>query len=107
MTPEQELAYLKAASSEDVCRYLASKVRRARTKSKESQEQFALRSGISIRTYKRFESYGRANLETFIKVLLALERTHYFVPLFAADTPTVKKPTMLDRITALKETKRD
>lgn len=61
---------------------LATKVRQARRRFKASQEVFAEHAGIPLRTYKRFETHGRASLETFIQVLKALDRTSYLALLF-------------------------
>ncbi|KJV24655.1 hypothetical protein VI06_21645 [Aquitalea magnusonii] len=82
MTPEQELNYLKTASSVALCRYLASKIRQYRKLRKESQVSFAKRAGIPLRTFKRMETHGMGHLETFIKALQALEYSHYLQLLF-------------------------
>ena len=82
MTPEQHLENLKLWPEDDVCRYLAHEVRRARVRDGESQKEFAERAGIPLRTYKRFELHGRGSLETFIRALRAMGRTHYLYMLF-------------------------
>ncbi|WP_440030613.1 helix-turn-helix domain-containing protein [Chromobacterium amazonense] len=68
------MEYLKAASHEEICGYLASKIRRERTQRKESQEAFAKRAGVALRTFKRLEIDGRGHLDTFVKVLKALDK---------------------------------
>lgn len=82
MTPEQEQAYLKVASHDEICGYLASKIRRERTQRKESQEAFAKRAGVALRTFKRLEIDGRGHLDTFVKVLKALDKGPYLQLLF-------------------------
>lgn len=61
---------------------------------------FAARAGIALRTYKRFESEGQASLETFLRVLTALERTHSLQLLFPAPPPP-KPPTLIEKVAAL------
>lgn len=63
-----------------------------------SQVEFAKQAGIPVRTYKRFESHGKANLETFIEVLRAMERTHYLFMLFPAPVRIPVTPTLEDRL---------
>jgi transcriptional regulator with XRE-family HTH domain len=88
MTPEQLRENLQLWPEDEVCRYLASEVRRVRLAGGESQREFAARAGVPLRTYKRFESHGRAHLDTFIRALRTLGRTEYLFMLFpAASTP--------------------
>lgn len=58
------------------------KARRHRHETGQSQAEFAKQAGVPLRTYKRFESQGKANLETFIQVLGAMGRTPYLFMLF-------------------------
>jgi hypothetical protein len=82
MDAERELVLLKAWSEAEVCTYLAAKIRRARRSRKESQEVFAERIGVPLRTYKRFEAHGKGTLETFVRALRGIGRTHYMFMLF-------------------------
>jgi DNA-binding transcriptional regulator YiaG len=86
MALEEELVRLRTCSTSEVCHYLGMKVRRLRQDLELSQVVFAAQVGVPLRTYKRFESHGRANLETFIRVLRALERTDYLFMLFPQRT---------------------
>lgn len=102
MDSARELEHLKSIPADKVCEYLAAKIRRIRQEIKESQQVFAQRAGISLRTYKRFECDGSAHLETFVRVLGALERTQYLALLFPqAEIP--KKPTLMERIQEIGE----
>lgn len=105
MNVEQELDKLQTWSVPEVCGYLATKVRRVRREAKESQVEFARRAGIPLRTYKRFETHGKANLETFIQVLAAIERTQYLFMLFPQTPKVPSKPTFDERLRMLKPTK--
>jgi transcriptional regulator with XRE-family HTH domain len=82
MTPEQLRENLQLWPEDEVCRYLASEVRRVRLATGESQRDFAERAGVPLRTYKRFETHGRAHLDTFIRALRTLGRTEYLFMLF-------------------------
>jgi transcriptional regulator with XRE-family HTH domain len=93
MTPEQELEALKDWPEPQVCRLLATRVRRARVAGGESQAEFAERAGVPLRTYKRFELDGKAMLLTFIQILRALGRTQYLTLVFPSPLPP-PRPTM-------------
>ncbi len=53
---------------------LAYKHRLLRKSAKMSQKELADRSGVSLGTLKRFESSGKISLESFLKLLLIIER---------------------------------
>jgi len=106
MTPEQEQAYLKTASHEDVCRYLASKIRRERMLRRESQEALTQRAGVALRTFKRLETNGRGHLDTFVKVLKALDKGHYLQLLFPIPSGSPNTSAWDVRLAALKEKQR-
>lgn len=98
MTPEQELEALKDWPEPQVCRLLATRVRRARLTGEESQAEFADRAGVPLRTYKRFELNGKATLLTFIQILRALGRTQYLTLIFPAPLPP-PRPTVESKLT--------
>ena len=105
MTPEQELAQLRIWSDTEVCGYLATKIRRIRRQAKESQEVFAKRAGVPLRTYKRFETHGKATLETFIQVLRAVGRTQYLFMLLPQPASATAKQSLEERLRKLTPTK--
>jgi transcriptional regulator with XRE-family HTH domain len=89
---------------DQVCRYLATEVRKLRTVAKESQEEFAVRAGIPLRTYKRFEAHGKGRLETFVRVLKTAGRVEYLFMLFPApDTGTVRRATLDEKLALLRK----
>ena len=102
MKQEEELDRLKSWTCLEVCHYLAMKVRRHRRDAGVSQAEFAKQAGIPLRTYKRFESHGRANLETFIEVLRAMERTQYLFMLFPPPVRIAAAPTLEDKLRAVR-----
>lgn len=101
--PNREHEYLRSCSNVEACHYLATKVRQWRRTERLSQVELAARAEVPLRTYKRFETHGKANLETFIQVLRALGRTQYLFMLFP--TPVVKRPSFDERLKQLTPTK--
>lgn len=56
----------------------ASRHRDLRKKAKLSQAELGARSGVSLGSVKRFERTGRISLESFLKLLLILNRLDKF-----------------------------
>lgn len=105
MDPNREHEYLRFCSNKEACQFLATKVRQWRRNEGISQADLAARAEVPLRTYKRFETHGKANLETFIQVLRALGRTQYLFMLFPSGTPAKVKPTLDERLKQLRPTK--
>lgn len=103
MDPNREHEYLRACSNTEVCHYLATKVRKWRQTEGLTQVQLAAQAEVPLRTYKRFETHGKANLETFIQVLRALGRAQYLFMLFPGPVPN--KPTVDERLRQFTPTK--
>jgi DNA-binding XRE family transcriptional regulator len=103
MDINREREYLQTCSNVETCHYLATKVRQWRRTEGLTQVQLAAKAEVPIRTYKRFETYGKANLETFVQVLRALGRTQYLFMLFPAPTP--KMLSLDERLRQLTPTK--
>lgn len=101
MNVQQEFENLRTWPEHQICTYLATKVRAARREYKESQASLAERAGIPLRTYKRFETHGRANLETFVQVLRAIGRTEYLFMLFSPPARVPPRPSVEDRLKQL------
>jgi len=64
----------KDRSIEDICGFLAGRIRSERLRTGHTQEQMALKAGISLRTYKRFEQSGRGSVEQLIRMLMVFDR---------------------------------
>lgn len=101
--PNREHEYLRSCSNFEACHYLGTKVRQWRRTEGLSQVELAARAEVPLRTFKRFESHGKANLETFIQVLRALGRTQYLFMLFPPPMP--KRTTFDERLKQLTPTK--
>lgn len=103
MDLERERLYLHACSNVEACHYLATKVRQWRRIERLTQAELAARAEVPLRTYKRFETHGKATLETFIQVLRVLGRTQYLFMLFP--TPAARRPSLEERLKKLTPTK--
>ena len=56
----------------DIAKELVGKIKQHRKKLKISQAQLATKSGVSLGSIKRFESKYEISLNSFIKILIAL-----------------------------------
>ena len=56
----------------DIAKELVGKIKQHRKKLKISQVQLAVKSGVSLGSIKRFESKYEISLNSFIKILIAL-----------------------------------
>ena len=56
----------------DIAKELIEKIKQHRKKLKISQAQLAVKSGVSLGSIKRFESKYEISLNSFIKILIAL-----------------------------------
>lgn len=62
-----------------------------------SQNEFAKQANVPLRTYKRFEAHGNGSLNTFVRVMMALDRTKYFFMLFPQEPTSKKKSVAVNR----------
>ena len=69
----------------DVLKEIAAKHRLVRKNAKLSQADFAERSGVSLGSIKRFERTGQISLESFFKLLFALDRLQEFDSILLLD----------------------
>ncbi len=66
----------------DIAKELVGKIKQHRKKLKISQAQLATKSGVSLGSIKRFESKYEISLNSFIKILIALNLEHDLENLF-------------------------
>lgn len=85
-------------SSPELCRRLAERIRAERVERGLSQKRFAEACRIPLRTYKRFELNGKANLDTFVRVVLAFERPAGFESLFPPAAPRLAMTRIEQRL---------
>ena len=66
----------------EIAKELVGKIKQHRKKLKISQAQLATKSGVSLGSIKRFESKYEISLNSFIKILIALNLEHDLENLF-------------------------
>ncbi len=66
----------------EIAQELVEKIKQHRKKLKISQAQLAYKSGVSLGSIKRFESKYEISLNSFIKILIALNLEQDFENLF-------------------------
>ena len=66
----------------EIAKELVEKIKQHRKKLKISQAQLASKSGVSLGSIKRFESKYEISLNSFIKILIALNLEHDLENLF-------------------------
>ena len=80
-------------TNKDVCEFVAARIRYERNRRGYTQKSFALKVGIPLRTYKRFELSGKGTISTFIEILRALERLvllEFLLPGIAKEGPSLE-----------------
>ena len=77
----------------DIAKELIEKIKQHRKKLKMSQAQLASKSGVSLGSIKRFESKYEISLNSFIKILIALNLEGDLENLF-----TQKNYTSIDEV---------
>ena len=77
----------------DIAKELVEKIKQHRKKLKISQAQLASKSGVSLGSIKRFESKHEISLNSFIKILIALNLEGDLENLF-----TQKSYTSIDEV---------
>lgn len=89
---------LNLSTPEEVALGLAERVRGLRLARAWTQEEIAQRAGITLASFRRFETTGLISLERLLKIALVLDSLPQFDLLFAAPPPTTlaeleKRPT--------------
>lgn len=79
----------------EICTFLASRLRSERIRKGFTQEQMAALSEVPLRTYKRFEATGVGSTINLIKSLRSLERLRALEVLFPSPIPP--RVSIIDR----------
>jgi len=67
----------------DICKSIAGKVKDRRLDLNLTQSGLALRAGVNLETYRKFEQKGTISLQSLVKLAFALNMTDDFSNLFA------------------------
>ncbi len=85
-----------------ICAVIALRLKNERLRRGLSQSTVAVSSGVSLRTYKRFEASGTGNIQTLVSVLRTLDRLRMLeIALPAATLPA--SSTLLGKVEALRK----
>jgi transcriptional regulator with XRE-family HTH domain len=76
------------------------RVRGERVRNGYSQENFAEKAGVALRTYKRFELSGVGSIETLTRILMAMGHARGFFTLFPHPKPA-NQVTLVEQIDAM------
>lgn len=79
---------------------IAQKVKGRRLEQNFTQQALAKRAGITLASYRRFETSGEISLKSLVKIAVAMDSTDEFVNLF-----TRKHYQRLDEVLAVKDAK--
>ncbi len=86
----------------EICAVIALRLKNERLRRGLSQVTVANSSGISLRTYKRFEADGKGTTQTFVAVLRVLERLRLLE--IALPAPVINPPrTLMGRVEELRK----
>jgi transcriptional regulator with XRE-family HTH domain len=83
------------ATEQEIRIQLGQRLRSQRLLKEISQEELAIRAGISISTVKLIESKGQSTLENFVRVLLALDLAAEMQTLFESKPVSI---AMMERM---------
>jgi len=67
----------------DICKSIGGKVKDRRLDLNLTQSGLALRAGVNLETYRKFEQKGTISLQSLVKLAFALNMTDDFSNLFA------------------------
>lgn len=93
---------LTSLSNDEVCLYLASRIRSERIRQGLTQLSMSEKTGIALRTYKRIELTGAGSMQNLVIILRALDRITA-IRILIPSTELTHRPTILDRIQLIAE----
>lgn len=93
---------LTTVTDDEVCSFLASRIRSERLRQGYSQAVMAEKSGIALRTYKRIESTGTGSIQNLIVILRSVDRITAIKLLFPTPN-TAPRLTLVERVQKIAE----
>ena len=76
---------------------LCARIKKHRLAQNKTQEEFALMTGLSVRTVKNLEKDGRCTLDTFIRCLMALGVIRELEPLLSMQLTSIAQMEALEK----------
>jgi len=83
MTSSGSIIQFNNVTVPDICKSIAERVKNRRLELNLTQSGLALRSGVNLETYRKFEQKGAISLQSLVKLAFALNMTDDFNALFA------------------------
>ena len=91
-----KLKYSNSLLPSSISSNLVSNLKKLRKNAKYSQQELAIRSGVSLGSIKRFERTGKISLEALLKIAHVLNRLEDFVNVFRYDDTIDKVKAKFD-----------
>ena len=79
------------ATSSELCKEIARRVKAQRMRLELSQPELAQRAGVALGTVSGFEKTGKATLDTWLRLIMALGLTKELEPLFLQQPTSIKE----------------
>ncbi len=86
------------STTQEILKEFANKIKDERLKQNITQEELALKSGLSLSTYKIFEKNGKGSFENFINITKALGKTIELNNLFIKSSFSPKEKVLNKKI---------
>lgn len=93
---------LTPLSNDEVCVYLAARIRSERLRQGFSQFSMSERTGIALRTYKRIELTGRGSIQNLVIILRALDRIAA-IRILLPTSKLAPRPSIQERVQIIAE----
>jgi transcriptional regulator with XRE-family HTH domain len=87
----------KLATPEEICKELAARLRSQRLSQLMSQQELASKAGVSAGTVQSLERTGQTTLESFVRVIGALELTDDLEELFKLRVTSIAEMEQAER----------
>jgi transcriptional regulator with XRE-family HTH domain len=94
------------STAQEICQELGHRLKTQRLAKNIKQQELADRSGISVGTVKNLESKGQASLESWIRVIMALDLIADLEPLFSLKFHSISEMEKLEKLRAKKTPRR-
>jgi transcriptional regulator with XRE-family HTH domain len=96
----------RLSTVQEICQVLAQRLKTQRLYKNIKQEELAGRANISVGTVKNLEAKGQASLETWIRVLMALDLTQELESLFTFKSQSISDMEKLEKLKLRKSPRR-
>ena len=88
----------KLSSAAEICFELSRRLKAQRLAKNIKQQELAVRAGVSVGTVKNLETHGQASLETWIRIIMALDLIHDLERLFTLKLQSIAEMERLEQL---------